>query len=122
MGDPLEHSSYVVYSAEFSPDGKRIVTTSEDKTARVWDIAPSSENYPDWMLQLAEALSGQLLNRQGMIEPTTVEPAEVMEVVRAKLWKLPQDEDWVVWGRWLLADHSKRTISPFSKTAVPEPH
>jgi WD domain, G-beta repeat len=26
-----------VYSAAFSPDGKRIVTASSDKTARVWD-------------------------------------------------------------------------------------
>ena len=33
----------MVYSATWSPDGKRIVTASEDKTARVWtDLAPLS--------------------------------------------------------------------------------
>ncbi|MEH2331155.1 nSTAND1 domain-containing NTPase, partial [Nostoc sp.] len=32
------HTSYV-NSASFSPDGKRIVTASADKTARVWDIS-----------------------------------------------------------------------------------
>ena len=28
-----------VTSAQFSPDGTRIVTASDDKTARVWDAA-----------------------------------------------------------------------------------
>ncbi|MHC5916366.1 MAG: ribosome assembly protein 4, partial [Nostoc sp.] len=29
----------IVYTASFSPDGKRIVTASSDNTARVWDIS-----------------------------------------------------------------------------------
>src|ERR1051326_1837687 len=46
--EPLKHSGYV-YSARFSPDGKRLVTASWDKTARVWDAQtgqPLSERLP----------------------------------------------------------------------------
>ena len=32
-----------VNSAAFSPDGSRIVTASEDKTARIWDAASAKE-------------------------------------------------------------------------------
>ena len=30
-------------SAQFSPDGARIVTASDDKTARVWDAATGKQ-------------------------------------------------------------------------------
>ncbi|MEH1844713.1 MAG: ribosome assembly protein 4, partial [Nostoc sp.] len=35
----LKGHTSIVYSASFSPDGKRILTASDDKTARVWDIS-----------------------------------------------------------------------------------
>jgi WD40 repeat protein len=33
----MEHDGAVT-SAQFSPDGRRLVTTSEDNTARLWDV------------------------------------------------------------------------------------
>ena len=38
IGTPMEHDA-IIYSAQFSPDGQRIVTASKDGTARVWDAA-----------------------------------------------------------------------------------
>jgi WD40 repeat protein len=32
-----------VYSATYSPDGKRIVTASEDKMVRVWNMSPEPQ-------------------------------------------------------------------------------
>jgi WD40 repeat protein len=36
---PLQHNGYRVLSAAFSADNGRLLTVSEDKTARVWDAA-----------------------------------------------------------------------------------
>jgi hypothetical protein len=87
---------------------------------RVWDIGPTGPKYPDWLLQLAEAISGQTLNQQGLLEPTRLNRVEVLNQIRQKLNQDPGDDDWAVWGRWLLADPATRTISPFSKVTVPE--
>jgi dipeptidyl aminopeptidase/acylaminoacyl peptidase len=109
-----------VNSAQFSPDGKRVVTAAVDGTARVWDVAPSPENHPDWLPQLAEAISGQALNQQGLLVPTLLNRADVINQIRQELNQAPDQDGWVVWGRWFLADPTARTVSPFSRKTVPE--
>jgi hypothetical protein len=109
-----------VYSARFSPDGKRILTASSDGTARLWDVGFAPARCPDWLLQLAEVLCGCRLGKEGFLEPTTLDRAQTITRIREDLRNQPDDGDGVKWGRWLLADRATRTISPFSEMTVPQ--
>jgi eukaryotic-like serine/threonine-protein kinase len=119
LTEPLLHGD-TVNSAQFTPDGRQILTTSDDGTARVWDFAPSTANHPDWLLQLAEVISGERLNNKGILERTKLNRGEILNQLRQRLKKESDNDDWVIWGRWFLADPGNRTISPFSKQTVPE--
>jgi len=101
------------FRAQFSPDGKSIVTASVDGTASVWDLAPASAGCPGWLLDLATAVCGEVLNAHGVLEGTN--QTQVLDQLRQTLEGQSSDDDWVVFGRWFLADHSTRTVSPFSK-------
>lgn len=74
-----------MYEAHFSPDGKRIVSASADNTARVWDVGFAPSRLPDWLLPLAEALGGQRLNSQGLLEPTSLDRAKTIAQIRQYL-------------------------------------
>jgi hypothetical protein len=70
--------------------------------------------------QLAEVISGQRLNQQGILEQTKLNRGEILNQLRQRLNQASDDDAWVIWGRWFLADPATRTISPFSKQTVPE--
>jgi hypothetical protein len=69
-------------------------------------------------LLLAEAISGQRLNKQGALEETTLDRAKTIAQIRRDLNDRPGTEDGVSWGRWLLSDPANRTISPLSSMSV----
>jgi len=119
MSEPLKHGSTVT-SVQFSPDGKRIVTTSQDGIARAWDVGFAPSKCPAWLLPLAEALSGTRLNKEGVLEPTSLNCADTLAQLWQSLNNLPDHGDGVMWGRWLLADRSTRTIMPFSCVSISE--
>jgi WD40 repeat protein/class 3 adenylate cyclase/tRNA A-37 threonylcarbamoyl transferase component Bud32 len=119
LTEPLKHDG-VVTTAQFSPDGKRIVTASEDRTARTWDLMPTGKDWPEWLPRLADAIAGQHLNDRGFFESLNKDPADALKEIKDQLSRESAENDWVIWGRWFLADRSTRTISPFSKITVPE--
>jgi hypothetical protein len=69
---------------------------------------------------LGEAISGLMLNKQGVLEPTRLNRTEIINQLRQESKHDPDDDDWVTWERWFLADPATRTISPFSKQTVRE--
>lgn len=116
LTERLEHDYIWV---QFSPDGKRILTASM-REVRIWDISPISEACPAWLPQLAEAIAGIHLNEKGVLQRLDEDPINAMDRIREQLSGEHADDDWVIWGKWFLADRSTRTISPFSKITVPE--
>jgi WD40 repeat protein len=119
LSEPMKHGGSVL-SAQFSPDGRRVLTASSDQTVRIWDIAPSPAQYPDWLLPLAEAIGGQVISQRGVLEPTKLKGVETLNQIRQRLNQETGEDDWLVWGRWILADRATRTISPFSKITIPQ--
>jgi WD40 repeat protein len=127
--EPLQEQSAL--TARFSSGGKRLLTVSLAREGhhhisklgneeRVWDITPEAKVAPQWLPPLAEAVAGQHLNDVGVFEPLSEDPTKSLNALKEQLEHAPADDEWAIWGRWFLADHSTRTISPFSKITVPE--
>jgi hypothetical protein len=72
------------------------------------------------LLPLAEAVAGERLNKQGLLEQTKLNRGETLAQLRRRLSKEPDDDEWVIWGRWFLADPATRAPSPFSKPEAAE--
>ncbi|HJZ93062.1 MAG TPA: WD40 repeat domain-containing protein, partial [Gemmataceae bacterium] len=56
----------------FSPDGKRLVTASFDKTARVWDVSADDRPATD-LVGLGQLLSGHRVDEAGGLIPLTID-------------------------------------------------
>jgi WD40 repeat protein len=103
--------------ANFSPDGRRIVTACSDNSVQVWDVAVDLDSpLPAWVSDLAEALGGRRFNEEGLLVP----PNKSIIELRKELLALKRDDFWSRLGRWFFKRGPQRTISPDSKTTVAE--
>jgi WD40 repeat protein len=119
LTEPWEHRGAVVF-AQFSPDGRRLVSASRDGSARVWDLAPREATCPDWLPEIAQAISGQVLNKHSFLEQTQLIGAGVLKELRQRLQQEPDDNAWSHRGRWFLENSPTRAISPFSTVTAAE--
>jgi WD40 repeat protein len=78
-----------VIHAQFSPDGRRIITFGDgSREVRVWEVPPDDRPARDWVL-LSQFLTGHRLDRHGAPGPLSLEK-------RQRLWqqlrtKFPQE-------------------------------
>jgi WD40 repeat protein len=104
-----------VVAARFSADSRRVVTASDDKSARVWDIAADLDSpLPSWVPELAEALAERRLDDSGRMVP----PAKNIMMVRHELLALNGEDFWSRFGRWFFMRGPERTISPDSRITI----
>jgi tetratricopeptide (TPR) repeat protein len=85
-GEPvalLTHRS-AVYTASFSPDGRRVVTGCADGTVRIWDVSPDDRPLPDLLL-LSELQASQRIDPTG--GAVTMTPAELRQA-----WQILQSK------------------------------
>ena len=62
------HKNYV-RSAQFSADGSYIVTASDDKSARIWTIPPTTAGPPPaWFADFLRYMAQMRLNSDGELE------------------------------------------------------
>jgi hypothetical protein len=64
---PLRHGD-CVWSAAFSPDGRQVLTTSGDGTARVWEL-PLEKRPLAELVQMAQVLTGLEMREPGQLVP-----------------------------------------------------
>jgi WD40 repeat protein len=113
LSDRLQHVESNRFLS-FSPDGRFIITDAGDGV-RIWEAPAASMPVPEWLPDLAEALAGQRLNQQGLLEP--VRPSElwaVQQKMTAVQEHMPPDAPYHCWAKWFLADASRRTVLPSS--------
>jgi hypothetical protein len=124
----MRHDAAVT-SAQFSPDGQRVVTASADKTARLWDLpaVTKKDTKEDILLlsALSETMGGVTLESAERAENFTTLRSEpigaIREKIAAKLTGVPFELSPLQrFLKWCVADRRSRTISPFSQETVSE--
>ncbi|MEN9633790.1 MAG: hypothetical protein RL077_2194 [Verrucomicrobiota bacterium] len=108
--------------AVLSPDGKFSgLAAFPGAVVEIWPlpVPPRETAVPDWMHRLATAIVGGEIKATGELNASPSKP-ESFSALAAELAVLPDDAPYVKWGRWILADPAKRTISPESPLAPVE--
>ena len=76
LGAPYRHDNWVT-SASFSPDGQRMLTTSDDNTAQVWSASTGHSNETARLEALVEAMWRSRIDSNGAVQSLPADSALV---------------------------------------------
>jgi WD40 repeat protein len=93
----------------FSPDDHWVAAAGFDhRVALIPQYQPSGPA-PDWLPELAEAVAGEKLRPDGIVEPV---PPEAFIALKQRLESIAADDFYSRWVKWFLADRRKRDPFP----------
>jgi hypothetical protein len=110
----LRHDD-VITGAAFNPASDWILTASSDGIGRTWDPPICETPAPVWFAGLIEAVGRYRVDPNRYLTQVADEPADLRKALPA----LQRPGQIARFARWLLADPTSRTISPFSTETVP---
>jgi WD domain, G-beta repeat len=106
-----------VYSAQFSADGQRVVTASNDKTARVWDAA-TGKAISEPMKHDGAVSSAQFsADGQRVVTASTDKTARVWDAATGKAISEPMKHDGGVYSAQFSADGQRVVTASNDRTA-----
>lgn len=118
LSEPLKYGGGVV-SAQFSPDGTRIVTASADHTVRLWTVLLGSSSEIPLLAEFAEAVCGYKVDATGRIVHIDDQVEKLMKLRGDSAAARKENGSLMSYIRWFLADRNTRAISPGSRVTIP---
>ena len=98
-----------ISSLAFSPDSRRLLSTSADGRAYVIDLPPVDDAIPTWLADLAEVVAGKRISDTGALED--VDRAG-LAALQQRIAAAPQENSYTQWAQWFLADPAERRAAP----------
>ena len=118
-----DDSVVIVQSVQFSGDGRELLTSGTDGTARLWDLGPpATEALPTWLPDLAEAAGGLRLHNVtatdagGTLRLESVPYRRREDTRGGVLAEAPLTNAWNRFASWFYAPPGSRAPTPLRHT------